>query len=160
MAESDAIDGCILPARIPCTFPRHNFSLVQNSCDLRETAGVESGGSGCRIACARENQVVLFEAFKTAYRRTFICYARRCRKSANCVKSFQLLPVFLAVSALPGRRESHTFNPAFSNGSIMDIGFYCLGRRWHYSVNRKACRQPPVCWKRCGCPRRGGDGLR
>ena len=29
MAESDAIDAvCILPARIPCIFPRHNFSLA------------------------------------------------------------------------------------------------------------------------------------
>ena len=28
MAESDAIDAVYIPARIPCTFPRHNFSLV------------------------------------------------------------------------------------------------------------------------------------
>ncbi|XPE65360.1 hypothetical protein ACNKHR_17090 [Shigella flexneri] len=49
------------------------------------------------IACARENQVVLFEAFKTACLRTFICCARRCRKS-EFRKVFQLLPVFLAVS--------------------------------------------------------------
>ncbi len=28
MAESDAIDAVYVPARMPCTFPRHNFSLA------------------------------------------------------------------------------------------------------------------------------------
>ncbi len=43
------------------------------------------------IAGARENQVVLFEAFKPPACRTFICCARRCRKQANCVKSFSTI---------------------------------------------------------------------
>ena len=28
MAESDAIDAVYIAARMPCTFPRHNFSLA------------------------------------------------------------------------------------------------------------------------------------
>ena len=78
------------------------------------------------IACARENQVVLFEAFKTACLPNFHLL-RRARQSRQTAESlFQLLPVFLAVSTLPDSENPSTFNPAFSNGSIMDIGFYCL----------------------------------
>ncbi len=56
------------------------------------------------IACARENQVVLFEAFKTASLPNFPFVAPGAAESRQTAESFfQLLPVFLAVSTLPGR---------------------------------------------------------
>lgn len=55
------------------------------------------------IACARENQVVLFEAFKTAYLPNFHLLRQALPKVGKLRKVFfQLLPVFLAVSTLPG----------------------------------------------------------
>ena len=59
--------------------------------------------------------------------RTFICYARHCRKIGKLRK------VFFNYCQYSSRYQRYldgenpnTFNPAFSNGSIMDIGFYCL----------------------------------
>ncbi|WP_428773490.1 Gfo/Idh/MocA family protein [Vibrio sp.] len=77
---------------------------------------------------ARENNVVLFEAFMTPHtpnfkllkselaglgpiRKAFISY---CQYSSR-------YPKYLA------GENPNTFNPEFSNGSIMDIGYYCLG---------------------------------
>ncbi len=77
------------------------------------------------IACARENQVVLFEAFKTAYLPGFHLLRRRCRKSANCVKSFSTIASIPRGISVTDGENPNTFNPAFSSGSIMDIGFYC-----------------------------------
>lgn len=57
--------------------------------------------------------------------RTFICCAVRCRKSANCVKSFSTIASIPRGINVTDGENPNTFNPAFSNGSIMDIGFYC-----------------------------------
>lgn len=105
------------------------------------------------IACARENQVVLFEAFKTAYLPNFHLLRQALPKVGKLRK------VFFNYCQYSSRYQRYldgenpnTFNPAFSNGSIMDIGFTAWRRRWHYSVNRKACRQPPVCWQAVWMP--------
>ncbi|NYY81100.1 hypothetical protein DMI65_07650 [Escherichia coli] len=93
MAENDAIDAVYIASRIPCTFPRHNFSLshkIHVICEKPLASNLAEVDAA--IACARENQVVLFEAFKTAYLPNFHLLRRgRCRKSANCVKSFSTI---------------------------------------------------------------------
>ncbi len=79
------------------------------------------------IACARENGVVLFEAFKTASLPNFnvlrqaLPLVGTLRKAvfSYCQYSSRY-PRYLA------GENPNTFNPAFSNGSIMDIGFYPL----------------------------------
>lgn len=64
------------------------------------------------IACALKHQVVLFKAFKTAYLPNFLLL-NYCQYPSRYDK-------YLA------GENPNTFNPQFSNGSIMDIGFYPL----------------------------------
>ncbi|ELV7527703.1 Gfo/Idh/MocA family oxidoreductase [Edwardsiella ictaluri] len=77
--------------------------------------------------CARANGVVLFEAFKTAYLPNFdvirsaLPHLGRLRKAfLNYCQYSSRYPRYL------NGENPNTFNLAFSNGSIMDIGFYCL----------------------------------
>lgn len=79
------------------------------------------------IACARENKVVLFEAFKTAYLPNFQRLQQQLSKLGTLRKAFinycqysSRYPRYLA------GENPNTFNPQFANGSIMDIGYYCL----------------------------------
>ena len=79
------------------------------------------------IACARVNQVVLFEAFKTASLPNFIALQQALPKVGKIRK---VLLNYCQYSSryqrYLGGENPNTFNPAFSNGSIMDIGFYVL----------------------------------
>ena len=77
--------------------------------------------------CAREQGVVLFEAFKTAYLPNFRLLAEQLprlgqarRASFSYCQYSSRWPKYLA------GEHPNTFNPAFSNGSIMDIGYYCV----------------------------------
>lgn len=79
------------------------------------------------VACARENQSVLFEAFKSAYLPNFLVLRQALPKIG------QLRKVFLNYCQYSSRyprylagENPNTFNPQFSNGSIMDIGYYCV----------------------------------
>lgn len=79
------------------------------------------------VTCARQHQVVLFEAFKTAYLPNFI----QLREALPRVG--KLRKVFINFCQYSSRYQRYldgenpnTFNPEFSNGSIMDIGYYCL----------------------------------
>ncbi|WP_413112517.1 Gfo/Idh/MocA family protein [Thaumasiovibrio sp. DFM-14] len=76
---------------------------------------------------ARENQVILFEAFKTDYLPNFKLIREMLPKLG------QLRQVFFSYCQYSSRYQRYldgenpnTFNPAFSNGSIMDIGYYCV----------------------------------
>lgn len=79
------------------------------------------------LACAREHQVVLFEAFKTAYLPNFLMLKQTLPRLGTLRRAFfnfcqysSRYPRYLA------GENPNTFNPEFSNGSIMDIGYYCL----------------------------------
>lgn len=79
------------------------------------------------VACARENQVVLFEAFKSAHLPNFLILQQALPKIGKLRKAFinycqysSRYPRYLA------GENPNTFNPHFSNGSIMDIGYYCV----------------------------------
>lgn len=79
------------------------------------------------IACAREHQVVLFEAFKTASLPNF----ERLRQALPDVG--QLRKALLSYCQYSSRyprylngENPNTFDPHWSNGSVMDIGYYCL----------------------------------
>ncbi|PVZ78630.1 oxidoreductase [Serratia sp. S1B] len=79
------------------------------------------------LACARENQVVVFEAFKTAYLPNFAVLQQALPTLGKLRKVFlnycqysSRYPRYLA------GENPNTFNPQFSNGSIMDIGYYCV----------------------------------
>ena len=71
--------------------------------------------------------MVLFEAFKTASLPNFLVLQQALPKVGKLRKA---LLNYCQYSSRYQRyldgENPNTFNPAFSNGSIMDIGFYCL----------------------------------
>ncbi|NEG79513.1 Gfo/Idh/MocA family protein [Pantoea agglomerans] len=79
------------------------------------------------IACAREHQVVLFEAFKTASLPNFLRLQQALPDVGKLRKA--LLNYCQYSSRYPrylNGENPNTFDPRWSNGSIMDIGYYCL----------------------------------
>ncbi|MGK3144134.1 Gfo/Idh/MocA family protein [Pantoea sp. C2G6] len=79
------------------------------------------------IACAREHQVVLFEAFKTASLPNFLRLQQALPEVGKLRKA--LLSYCQYSSRYPrylNGENPNTFDPRWSNGSVMDIGYYCL----------------------------------
>jgi predicted dehydrogenase len=79
------------------------------------------------VSCARKNQVVVFEAFKTAHLPNFLTLQQALPKLGKVRKA--ILNYCQYSSRYPRYlvgENPNTFNPQFSNGSIMDIGYYCL----------------------------------
>ncbi len=77
--------------------------------------------------CAEEHNVILFEAFKTEFLPNFK------ELKANLSAIGKLRSVSLNYCQYSSRYQRYldgenpnTFNPMYSNGSIMDIGFYCV----------------------------------
>ena len=128
MAESDAIDAVYIASPNALHFSQtqlflsHKIHVICEKPLASNLAEVDAA-----IACARENQVVLFEAFKTASLPNFHLLRQALPKVGKLRK------VFFNYCQYSSRYQRYldgenpnTFNPAFSNGSIMDIGFYCL----------------------------------
>ncbi|WMY73837.1 Gfo/Idh/MocA family oxidoreductase [Buttiauxella selenatireducens] len=128
MAKSDAIDAVYIASpnslHSPQTllFLSHKKHVICEKPLASNLYEVEKA-----IACARENQVVLFEAFKTASLPNFIALQQALPKVGKIRKA---LLSYCQYSSRYQRyldgENPNTFNPAFSNGSIMDIGFYVL----------------------------------
>jgi predicted dehydrogenase len=128
MAQSDDIDAVYIasPNALHCQqsllFLHHKKHVICEkplASNLREVETM--------IACARENQVVLFEAFKTASLPNFLIL------QASLPKVGKLRKAVINYCQYSSRYQRYldgenpnTFNPAWSNGSIMDIGYYCL----------------------------------
>lgn len=80
------------------------------------------------FTCAEENNVVLFEAFMSPYTPNF----QVLKESLPSIAPLRHATIsYCQYSSryqkyLDGENPN-TFNPAFSNGSIMDIGYYCVG---------------------------------
>lgn len=128
MAQSDAIDAVYIASPNSLHFPQTQLFLSHKKHVICEKplasnlAEVEAA-----IACARENQVVLYEAFKTASLPNFLLLQQSLPKVGKVRKAFLNYCQYSSryQRYLDGENPN-TFNPAFSNGSIMDIGFYCL----------------------------------
>ena len=79
------------------------------------------------IACARAHQVVLFEAFKTASLPTFLQLQQALPQVGKLRKAvFSYCQYSSRYQRYLDGENPNTFNPRWSNGSVMDIGFYCL----------------------------------
>lgn len=76
---------------------------------------------------ARDNNVILFEAFKTAWLPNFAVIKNNLAKLGNLHRAYISYCQYSSryQKYLDGETPN-TFNPAFSNGSIMDIGYYCV----------------------------------
>ncbi|WPU22541.1 Gfo/Idh/MocA family oxidoreductase [Cedecea neteri] len=128
MAKSDVIDAVYIASPNSLHGPQsllflsHKKHVICEKPLASNLAEVEAA-----IACARENQVVLFEAFKTASLPNFIALQQALPKVGKIRK---VLLNYCQYSSRYQRyldgENPNTFNPAFSNGSIMDIGFYVL----------------------------------
>jgi predicted dehydrogenase len=128
LAQSDEIDAVYIasPNSLHCqqsllflSHKKHVICEKPLASNLREV--------GQLVACARENQVVLFEAFKSAHLPNFLILQQALPKIGKLRKAFinycqysSRYPRYLA------GENPNTFNPHFSNGSIMDIGYYCV----------------------------------
>ncbi|KAG4075045.1 hypothetical protein HA402_007379 [Bradysia odoriphaga] len=128
LAQSDVIDAVYIasPNALHCqqsllflSHKKHVICEKPLASNLREVAQL--------VACAREHQVVLFEAFKSAHLPNFLILQQALPKIGKLRKAFinycqysSRYPRYLA------GENPNTFNPHFSNGSIMDIGYYCV----------------------------------
>jgi predicted dehydrogenase len=128
LAQSDVIDAVYIasPNSLHCqqsllflSHKKHVICEKPLASNLREVEQL--------VACARENQVVLFEAFKSAHMPNFLILQQALPKIGKLRKAFinycqysSRYPRYLA------GENPNTFNPHFSNGSIMDIGYYCV----------------------------------
>lgn len=128
LAQSDTIDAVYIasPNALHCSqsllFLRHKKHVICEKPLASNLNEVEQ-----LLACARENQVVLFEAFKSAHLPNFLALQQALPKVGQLRKAFinycqysSRYPRYLA------GENPNTFNPQFSNGSIMDIGYYCV----------------------------------
>lgn len=128
MAASTEIDAVYIasPNALHCEqallFMRHKKHVI---CEKPLASTLQEAEQ--MIACAVENQVVLFEAFKTACLPGFSILKQalpqlgRLRKVLfNYCQYSSRYPRYL------NGEHPNTFDPRWSNGSIMDIGYYCL----------------------------------
>ncbi|MFN3070718.1 Gfo/Idh/MocA family protein [Serratia sp. J2] len=128
LAQSDVIDAVYIasPNSLHCqqsllflSHKKHVICEKPLASNLREVEQL--------VACAREHQVVLFEAFKSTHLPNFLILQQALPKIGKLRKAFinycqysSRYPRYLA------GENPNTFNPHFSNGSIMDIGYYCV----------------------------------
>ncbi|UXY11554.1 Gfo/Idh/MocA family oxidoreductase [Kosakonia sp. ML.JS2a] len=128
MAQSDAIDAVYIASPNSLHFPQTRLFLSHKKhviCEKPLASNLREVDAA--IACARENQVVLFEAFKTASLPNFILLKQSLAKAGKVRKAFiNYCQYSSRYQRYLDGENPNTFNPAFSNGSIMDIGFYCL----------------------------------
>ncbi|WP_413702092.1 Gfo/Idh/MocA family protein [Psychromonas sp. KJ10-10] len=76
---------------------------------------------------ARDNNVILFEAYMTAHLPNFQVIKDNLPKLGAIRKAnIHYCQYSSRYQAYLDGKNPNTFNPQFSNGSIMDIGFYCV----------------------------------
>ncbi|MGU3524709.1 Gfo/Idh/MocA family protein [Enterobacteriaceae bacterium C23F] len=128
MAQSDVIDAVYIASPNSLHFPQTKLFLSHKKhviCEKPFASNITEAEEA--IAIARENGVVLFEAFKTASLPNFVQLQQSLGKVGNLRKAFiNYCQYSSRYQRYLDGENPNTFNPAFSNGSIMDIGFYCL----------------------------------
>ncbi len=128
MASSDAFDAVYIASPNSLHFPQTRLFLSHKKhviCEKPLASNLREVEEA--IALARENQVVLFEAFKTASLPNFLLLQQTLPKLGKIRKAFiNYCQYSSRYQRYLDGENPNTFNPAFSNGSIMDIGFYCL----------------------------------
>lgn len=128
MAQSDALDAVYIasPNALHCQqsmlflqYQKHVICEKPLASNIREVEAM--------LACARDNQVVLFEAFKTASLPNFLVLQQSLPGLGKLRKAvINYCQYSSRYQRYLDGENPNTFNPAWSNGSIMDIGFYCL----------------------------------
>ncbi|WP_299018521.1 Gfo/Idh/MocA family oxidoreductase [uncultured Photobacterium sp.] len=128
MSASDALDAVYIASPNSLHGPQAKLFIEQGKHVIGEKPLASNIAEvDALITMAREKGVVLFEAMKTTYTPNF----QRIREALP--KLGKLRKVYFSYCQLSSRYSKYlngenpnTFNPAFSNGSLMDIGIYPL----------------------------------
>lgn len=79
------------------------------------------------IQAAQENKVLLMEALKTTFLPNFQSIKENLHKIGTVRRVISNKCQYSSrYDAFKAGKEVNTFNPVFSNGSLMDIGIYCI----------------------------------
>ena len=128
MAQSEAIDAVYIASPNSLHFPQTELFLRHKKhviCEKPLASNLAQAEAA--IACARENQVVLFEAFKTASLPNFLLLQQSLPKVGRIRKAF--INYCQYSSRYDKFRQGivlNAFNPELSNGAMMDIGVYTV----------------------------------
>ena len=128
MAQSDAFDAVYIASPNSLHYEQSVLMLENGKhviCEKPIASNITQAEHMYQVA--EQNGVVLFEAFKTEYLPNFGLINQHLDKLGKLHK------VFINYCQYSSRYQRYldgenpnTFNPEFSNGSIMDIGFYCV----------------------------------
>ncbi|SUG45687.1 oxidoreductase [Salmonella enterica subsp. arizonae] len=163
MAQSDAIEAVYIASPNSLHFSQTQLFLQHKKhvmCEKPLTSNLTEVDAA--IACARDNQQVLFEAFKTANLPNFLLLRESLPKIGRMHKA---LLNYCQYSSRYQRylngENPNTFNPAFSSG--FDHGYWVLLSGFSDRAMGRAAQRSGVSefvGKRSGCARRCGHGLR
>lgn len=127
LAQSPDVDAVYIASPNSLHFPQTRLFLSHKKhviCEKPLASNLQEVEAA--IALAKENNVVLFEAFKTASLPNFLLLKETLAKVGKLRKAFiNYCQYSSRYQRYLDGENPNTFNPAFSNGSIMDIGFYC-----------------------------------
>ena len=149
MAQSDAIDAVYIASPNSLHFPQTQLFLSHKKhviCEKPLASNLAEVDAA--IACARENQVVLFEAFKTASLPNFQLLQQSLPKAGRMRKALSTTASILrATSAIwTAKTPIPLIRP--SRMAPLWISVFTVWRqRLRSGENRKTFRRPPVCWK-------------
>lgn len=127
LAQSPDVDAVYIASPNSLHFPQTRLFLSHKKhviCEKPLASNLQEVEAA--IALAKENNVVLFEAFKTASLPNFLLLKETLAKVGKLRKAFiNYCQYSSRYQRYLDGENPNTFNPAFSNGSIMDI---CCGQ--------------------------------
>jgi predicted dehydrogenase len=154
LAQSDAIDAVYIASPNSLHFPQTKLFLSHKkhvicekplASNLQEVEAAIRSPAKTRWCCSKPS--------KPPACRIFCCCSSRSEGG-------KLRKAFINYCQYSSRYQRYldgenpnTFNPAFSNGSIMDIGFYCLASAVALWGEPRAFTPPPACWTAAWMPR-------
>ena len=124
LAQSPDVDAVYIASPNSLHFPQTRLFLRHKKhviCEKPLASNLQEVEAAMKTA--RENNVVLFEAFKTASLPNFLLLKQSFDKIGKLRKAFiNYCQYSSRYQRYLDGENPNTFNPAFSNGSIMDIG--------------------------------------
>ena len=128
LAQSPDVDAVYIASPNSLHFPQTRLFLSHKKhviCEKPLASNLQEVEAA--IAVAKENNVVLFEAFKTASLPNFLLLREALDKVGKLRKAFiNYCQYSSRYQRYLDGENPNTFNPAFSNGSIMDMGTVVL----------------------------------
>lgn len=128
MAQSDLIDAVYIASPNSChaqqailfmNNKKHVLCEKPIASNLRELRAM--------IEAAQENKVLLMEALKTTFLPNFQSIKENLHKIGKVRRMFSNKCQYSSrYDAFKAGKVVNTFDPKFSNGSLMDIGIYCI----------------------------------